>query len=178
MPNKRIQKLAILLLISGLFLVSACSGATTTEGGTPAPTAQPTVWVTTFVTQIIATVPSPTASPLPTTTPFPTATLEWDPYSVPIYYPLAGCPASRLKKGDRATVASLDRPWRISFTEEVLSDPGIRDLTLGETLKIDDGPWCIQGYVVWKIIADSDKTEGFVAEGNGDEYWLLPLPPN
>ncbi len=72
----------------------------------PTPTSQPTLIITQVVTEIITPTPQPV---LPTSPPTqanePTLTPTYDPFSVPIYYPLPDCVASRLHKGDTAIVS-------------------------------------------------------------------------
>ena len=78
--------------------------------------------VTLVVTQVITEVAPPTQQIQVTNTPEntiePTATLwptlagTYDPYSMPIWYPIEGCPASRLHIGDRATVTYGGRAKR------------------------------------------------------------------
>jgi hypothetical protein len=47
-------------------------------------------------------------------------------------------------------------------------------LVAGEELSVIDGPVCERGALVWKVVA-SDGQTGFVAEGDGNTYWLMPL---
>lgn len=159
-----------------MLILSACSG-----GATPTTaevvTVEPTLWLTTHVTQIVATSLPPPPTQIPTSTPWPTATLDWDPWAVPIYYPLFNCSGSRLHIGDMAFVGSLSLPIKISLTNQVFYDPGIRDLEHGETMQVIDGPDCVDGYVVWRVFTSNDGIEGYVPEGDGEQYWLFPLSP-
>jgi hypothetical protein len=140
-------------------------------------TLQPTIWITQVVTQIVATAPSPTPTQIPTSTQFPTSTLAWDPFSAPLYYPISNCAASRLYKGDMAFVGNLAGVPRISLTDQVFADPGIRELVMGEYLHITSNPVCEQNTVIWEVRAISDDTVGYVKEGDGDTYWLFPASP-
>jgi hypothetical protein len=68
----------------------------------------PTVLITQYVTQIVAT---PTITPLapPTSAANQTPSMVevgWDPFTVQIYYPIVGCVASRIHEGDIAYVAN------------------------------------------------------------------------
>lgn len=168
----------IIILLFGVILIFSLNRE---QAAPPPPTAEitqvPTIWVTQFVTQIIATVPSPTPTQIPTSTALPTATLVWDPWSVPLYYPLPDCSASRLKEGDVAFVGYLDGTLRIALSNQIFADPGIRDLVMGEYLHIISEPLCEQNHVIWQVRAISDNTIGFVPEGNGDVYWLFPASP-
>lgn len=76
-----------------------------------------------------------------------------------------------------AFVGYLDGTLRISLTNQVFADPGIRDLVMGEYLHITSEPICEQNHVIWQVRAVSDNTIGYVTEGNGDVYWLFPASP-
>lgn len=164
----------ILLMLLGSF-IAGC-GALSQEAAAPA-NLNPTVVIVQYVTQVVATVtPSPpTATPLPPTA--VTIKTGFDPFSVPIYYPLMGCPvASRIHVGDRVFVAN-DRGGTLGlhYSANVGYAPIIRKLSPGEILDVIDGPYCQTLSLVWKVIAPSDGRLGYVSEGNGNEYWLLPL---
>ncbi len=164
-----------LLLIGFGFFAAACVG-----GGAPPPANQaaPTYFVTQYVTQIVATVPTSTPEPEPTSTPWPTPTLEWDPFAVPVSFPLVGCPGSRLQVGGMAFVAMTDSVAYLYSTYDTDDDPGMRKLVNGEKMYIMDGAWCsTQRKVMWQVYMLSDQRIGFVAEGDGNIYWLLPLSP-
>jgi hypothetical protein len=168
----------ILIVLFGLIIFLSQNR----EQATPIPptvesTLEPTIWITQVVTQIVATAPSPTPTQIPTSTQLPTATLEWDPFSAPLYYPVTDCAASRLKKGDMAFVGNLAGDPRISLTDQVFADPGIRNLVMGEYLQITSNPVCEQDTLIWEARAISDDTVGFVKEGDGDTYWLFPASP-
>jgi hypothetical protein len=130
------------------------------------------------VTQVVATplptlpVPPASATPLPVPTKFDPN----NPINAPIYYPIPGCPASRLHVGDRAFVALTGEKIRIYSTENVLFDPGFRSLVLDEVLQIEDGPACPNEWLIWYVEAEEDGIEGWVPEGDGETYWLLPAP--
>jgi hypothetical protein len=170
--------LVIIAVLFGIILILSLSrAASPPESPTSAVTFVPTIWITPVVTQIVATLPTSTATQIPTSTPYPTATLVWDPFSVPFYYPLADCGASRLKKGEMAFVGFLDRTLRISLSNQVFADPGIRDLGMGELLYITSDPICERNTVIWGVRAISDDTVGFEPEGDGTTYWLFPASP-
>jgi hypothetical protein len=136
----------------------------------------PTVLITQYVTQIVAT---PTITPPPPPTPAvnqtpSTVNVGWDPFTVQIYYPVVGCVASRLHVGDVAYVAngSVD----LLQSKDLDYSPAFRELAPGEMVDIIKGAWCSNGSLIWKV-ATSENEEGFAAEGNGEIYWLLPMPP-
>lgn len=170
--------LIVIIVLFGVIIVLSLNR----ERATPVPPTaeanlEPTIWITQVVTQIVATAPSPTPTQIPTPTPWPTATLEWDPFSQPFYYPLSGCAASRLKKGEMAFVGSLAGNPRISLSDQVFADPGIRNLVMGEYLHIVSNPVCERQTLIWQARAVSDNTVGYVKEGDGVTYWLFPASP-
>jgi hypothetical protein len=65
----------------------------------------------------------------------------------------------------------------IHQTKDIGYAPIWRHLEAGEAMDIVKGPWCDQGSIIWKV-ATADGYVGFVPEGNGQIYWLLPMPPN
>jgi hypothetical protein len=167
-----------LVLLSLAMLASAC----VVSGPSPAPSSQagPTYFLTQFVTQVVATAPTPTPEPTLTKTPWPTPTLEWDPYSAPVSYPLTGCTGSRLHLGGMAFVAITDAVARLYFPYSpptIEDNPGIRSLQVGEIMHITGGPWCENKLLIWQVYMLSDKKEGLVVEGDGNTYWILPMSP-
>jgi hypothetical protein len=136
----------------------------------------PTVLITQYVTQVVAT-PTITPTPLPTSAsnPQPAAVnTGWDPFTVEIYYPIVGCVASRLHEGDVAFVAN--QGVDLYNSKDTGYSPVYRKLAAGEMVDIIKGPWCSAGAVIWKV-GTADGLEGFVPEGDGETYWLLPMPP-
>jgi hypothetical protein len=63
---------------------------------------------------------------------------------------------------------------RIFLSKNIPYDPGVRDLVAGEEMKVLLGPYCDEGWVFWKVKMDSDELVGWVPEGNGEVYFLLP----
>lgn len=137
------------------------------------------------VTQVVTEVITPTAAPqtlptaLPTDTPLPepTATPTWSIVDAPIYYPLPDCVASRLHIGDRAMVSLVGGPNGIRYGLDVHVDTIAVYAQPGDVLEIVGGPWCSHGWIVW-MVRTADGFVGYTPEGNGNEYWLFPLPPN
>jgi len=61
----------------------------------------------------------------------------------------------------------------------VRSDAGrdndlIGEIGPGQAMKIMDGPKCADGWVWWQVRALEIKLEGWTAEGDQQEYWLIP----
>ena len=179
MSRIKAKKQMIPLILVTLFLVStACSFSLFEElNATPQPPV--TIVVTKVITQIVPSTGTPIATDVPvgTLTPSPTvppiAAGTYDPYSVQIYYPIEGCPASRLHIGDRATVTIGGGPNAIRFGSDVRYDSIIGYAQEGERMLIVDGPWCYYNWIVWQVKTDGDFA-GYTPEGNGDEYWLIP----
>jgi hypothetical protein len=176
--NHRSKILIIAMLV--LFTVTtACSISALQEE--PAPTQVPPVTVvfTQVVTQIIlpTLTPEVTVNPEITPTPSPTVQVissgEYDAFSAPQWYPIKGCPASRLHLGDRAFVTRGGGPNGIRFGADVRYDTIIGYAQEGEGMLILDGPFCYYGWLVWQVKTDGGLN-GFTPEGDGEEYWLLP----
>jgi hypothetical protein len=168
-------QIAVLLVCLAL-LVSACVASS--QPPAPASQANPTYYITQYVTQVVATAPTSTPDPTLTPTPWPTPTLEFDPFSVPVHYPLTGCAGSRILKGGMAFVAQTNAAITKIFSSPSPEDnPGMRPLVVGEILYIMDGAWCENKMLIWQVYALSDSLVGFVVEGDGVNYYLLPMSP-
>jgi hypothetical protein len=163
------------LLILSLFLVMTIACVTTAPAA-PTQEIPKTILVTQMVTQVVITpTPEATETPIPTFTPLPspTATATFNPYAVPIYYPLKDCVASRLHVGDVAMVSPGGTANGIRFGLD-LSEENIVDYAQPGTLfVIIGGPYCSRGWIVWEIQMKNGLI-GYTPEGNGSEYWLLP----
>lgn len=140
----------------------------------------PTVVIVQYVTQVVATVtPAPASAQVQaaaTATPAPANfTINgFDPFAQPLYYPIKGCQvASRLHAGERAFVANGASQLGLHASANIGYAPMFRKLEPGEILDVVGGPHCQRLSLVWEVIA-SDGRRGFVAEGDGNETWLLP----
>lgn len=163
------------VVVMSLLLSSACA---TTSQNANQPTLEPIVYVTQYVTQVVATSLPATLTPVPTfTSQAPQAYSGWDPLAQPIYYPVMGCSASRLHLGDRAFVAFVSGLAGLYQANDISYAPLIRKPVTGEIVEIIDGPWCSNTSVVWKVLVLSDESEAYMPEGDGTEYWLLPMQP-
>lgn len=170
--NKPIR-LAFFAIVASQLLLTACTGGAATP---LAPPVRPTILVTQVIVQITATpLPTDTPSP-PTPTPVPTSTPLWDPFSVPIYFPLMNCIASRLHEKDTAFVSWAAGIVGVYVSRDIPWAPLKRYAQPGELFFINRGPWCVDGVLMWKVF-DADGEEGFVPEGDGNTYFLLPAPP-
>lgn len=175
MPGKINKVRGLLVVMLALHLVLSACG--TAPAAAPTATA-PVIYVTQIITQIIPPTPVPmTATPAPTETPQPPSpTPTWDPLSAPIYFPIAGCVASRLHVGDIAMVSLVGGANGIRYGRDLSEDTVIAYVQPGSTVEIVNGPWCSRGWLVW-FVRTGDGVEGFTPEGDGNEYWLLPVRP-
>lgn len=92
-----------------------------------------------------------------------------------VYSPLSGCAASRLHVGDSAFVNY--ETGRVGMRSEPVGKIGdtlIRKLEEGEVLHIIDGPKCDLGWVFWKVRTVYSET-GWIPEGDGSEFWVVPI---
>jgi len=150
----------------------------------------PTVFITPLVTQIIATRSASTATPEEELTSTPIADTSWNPLKVAAYYPIRGCVASRLHIGDAAFVAYNGGKMGVYPSKDIEYSPLVRTTQPGEAFMIVEGPWCVQNTLIWKVNTTNEEDsvgigspmvneiENYVPEGNGEQYWLLPLQSN
>lgn len=108
-----------------------------------------------------------TGSPLqPTVIPSPTA-------RVVIWRPCPDGPTSRLKVGDIAYVTK-EPPIPNRIRKEPNRQGEILGLiNPGGSMDILDGPVCADNWVWWKV--KNADLEGWMAEGDADTYWMIPL---
>jgi hypothetical protein len=83
---------------------------------------------------------------------------------------------SRLHIGDRAYIA-----YQPPLANRVRSQPSldaniIGGIQPGETMQILNGPSCANHWVWWNVRADKDGLKGWTAEGDSENYWLMPSP--
>jgi len=174
----RRKRIYILILVS-LFLSSLACRVEAPRIVLSDETETPTVQV---ITQVITEVITPTPiyippTVAPTQTPEPTETPPFDPGSAPIYYPLKDCVASRLYRGDLASVSMVGGANAIRSSADLSAEGNIMAYAQpGDILKIVDGPYCDIGHIVW-LVETLDLIRGFTPEGNGNEYWLFPVGP-
>jgi hypothetical protein len=179
MKQNKARGLALFLLTASLLAVAlACRVEAPKIILENEPTLAPTVAITQVVTEVVTATPlPPTAtlppSPTPTSPPLPTAT--WDPLSAPIYYPLEDCAASRLKVGGKAFVANGGEVG-IRYGQDIHYDSVATTAQMGDVLDITAGPYCSWGWIIW-MVQTKDGFVGFIPEGNGETYWLLPVAP-
>jgi len=183
MVNKRITRPALLHAAMSLsILLSACIGSSQ-QSSQPEQRNYPTLFITPMVTQVIATRSAPTATPEEESTPTQVLSSSYDPLKVSIYYPVKGCVASRLRVGDAAFVAYNGGQMGVYPSKDIAFAPILRYAQTGEAFLITEGPWCDENTLVWKVETTDEEQiemdiENYVPEGNGEQYWLLPLETN
>ncbi len=104
------------------------------------------------------------------------------PYILPSRTPQAGaysaCPnayPSILHKGDVAMV-SLDPPIENNLRDKPTTESPITgSLEPGEKVNIVGGPACMGYYVWWHVVSQSSGREGYTAEGDFNDYWLVKV---
>jgi hypothetical protein len=85
-----------------------------------------------------------------------------------------GAYPSRLRVGNRASV-SLDPPFPNNVREQAdKTSKFLFTIQPGDLMDIIGGPGCSGGWVWWQIRAVSGKT-GWTSEGDGKDYWLVPI---
>ncbi len=60
-------------------------------------------------------------------------------------------------------------------------EPNLHAKIVGEIgpytrMQLIEGPVCTDGWVWWKIKVENNDLTGWTAEGDGENYWLIPLP--
>jgi hypothetical protein len=91
------------------------------------------------------------------------------------FKPCEDAPFSRLTVGVRAAT-----PREPALPNRVHTEPG-KDAEVsgyivpGQSVLILEGPVCMEGWVWWKVHNEINSVEGWVAEGDELEYWLIPL---
>ena len=89
--------------------------------------------------------------------------------------PCEDAPYSRLVTGMRAAT-----PREPALPNRIHTEPG-KDSEItgyilpGQSVLILEGPECKDGWVWWSVSNEINKVEGWVAEGDEAEYWLIPL---
>lgn len=110
--------------------------------------------------------PPPTPTPTPTYTPDPS--IPWSPCEDVTFL-------TRLTNGMRAKVS--EEP---AIANRVRIEPDNESLIVGyiqpgELVEIIAGPVCANGWIWWNVIGLIQGTTGWTSEGNGSEYWLIPV---
>ncbi len=142
--------------------------------GTPLPTSTPLAVV--ILPTETSVPPTETSIPVqPTNTVTPTVL---PPTPTPAEGPWEACTntyLSRLRVGDKAFVA-FDPPLANRVRERPNLDATILgNIEPGEEIEILGGPACNTRWVWWEIRSLSTNLQGWTAEGDGEDYWLVPF---
>ncbi len=134
--------------------------ATSEPSQTPVPTDIPAATIAPEATN----APATTAAPVSTSTQSAPSTWQACP----------GAGLSQLHVGNKAMV-SLDPP----LANNVRAEPDKNAKYLfaiqpGEVVDITNGPGCSNNWVWWAIKTQDGRT-GWTAEGDGTDYWLVPV---
>ena len=90
----------------------------------------------------------------------------------------SACPnayPSVLHNGDVAMV-SFDPPVENNLRDKPSTESPITGtLEPGERVNIVGGPACMSDYVWWHVVSRSSGREGWTAEGDWNDYWLVKV---
>jgi hypothetical protein len=89
--------------------------------------------------------------------------------------PCAQAPPSRLQTGQLAEVSLYpDVPNNVRQNPD-LDAKLLGKIQPGEVVKIREGPACADGLVWWRVRSQRSTLAGWTAEGDADDYWLVPI---
>ena len=127
-------------------------------------------------TDVPEPTPRPTNTDVPVVVQQPTATTAVNFTPTPrVYSPLSECAASRLHVGDSAFINfETGRVGMRSKPVAKIGDTLVRKLEEGEIVHVIDGPVCDLGWVFWKVRTVYSET-GWIPEGDGSEFWVVPI---
>ena len=172
------------ILIGGFFLLrnldiqKLIAGRVEEQTQLPSRTPLPTSTVLAVVLQPSET-PMPPTETAPPNPPTSTGTSTEPPATpTPAEGPWEACTntyLSRLRVGDKAYVA-FDPPLANRVRERPNLDAAILgNIEPGEEIEILGGPACNTRWVWWEVRSLSTNLQGWTAEGDGEDYWLVPL---
>jgi len=145
------------------------------EVDTPAPTFTPQ-----SIRSEIPTLTSvPTSTRTRVITPTPTHRTTHTPTVTPTEDSWIACQdtyPSRLHTGDRAYVSSTPFLANRVRSKPSLNGNIIGRIQPGKYMEILDGPACSNEWVWWHVRAEEDGLVGWTAEGDSENYWLVPAP--
>lgn len=85
-----------------------------------------------------------------------------------------GAPLSRLNTGMKAYVSFVPPLANRVRTEAGTHARILGHIQPGEEVAILDGPGCANGWVWWRVRSEVTGLTGWTAEGDIDNYWLIP----
>jgi serine/threonine protein kinase len=183
----------LLSLVGGLGIYTYMFKATSTQESTQTMSPSQTIIVLTSPSvESMTPTPAPemetTLTPTPTNTPIstipivttyhPTETTETiaatSTESNLTWMPCPGIYASRLHVGDQAFVS-----YNPPLANRVRTQPNAASTVLGyiqpgEKIEIIGGPVCSNDWIWWQIRSISNNLTGWTAEGDKQNYWLVP----
>lgn len=125
--------------------------------------------------EVIQEEPTPTDTPL-SPSPTPEAPVEDPRKYPPVYEPIPGCAASRLKPGMWTFVSIGGGQNAIRSNPDLhAGDNWVGVAEEGELLLVVGGPECNLKHIVWEVWKDNELT-GWTPESDGTEFWLEPFP--
>jgi serine/threonine protein kinase len=171
--DTELAKTATALYLSQIVSATPISSATERppESATSGLTTNPTL--TSSPTQSPSQTESPSATLFPTHTPVPSPTIV--PPAIPTWMPCPGTYPSRLQAGIQAFV-SYDPPLanRVRTQPNGVA-PVVGFIQPGEQVAIIGGPICSDDWIWWQIRSLQSGMTGWTAEGDKQNYWLVPL---
>ena len=175
-----ITRIFYLFLLPLALLTLACSISrpikSTPVGSSNAPSPTPPIQTQTPATPS----PEPSRTPTPTQTVTPTETVTVTPVIV--------CPAAPktrfTKVGDKGRVTDTKGvlPTRLRRSPEISNSNILKLLPDKTEFEIIGGPVCTvvkdtgQAFVFWQVKIDTDPFKGWIAEGDGNGYFIEPIP--
>lgn len=127
-------------------------------GSTPAPT------IRVITIQVISSSGRATAFP------YGTPGVQTTPWEA-----CKGTYLSRLQVGDLAYVSYTPPRQNNIRKMPYVTEDKVGELDPGEKVEIIKGPSCSDGYIWWKVTSEKDGLTGWTAEGDIDNYWLIPI---
>jgi serine/threonine protein kinase len=113
--------------------------------------------------------------PTATGTARPKPTLTVTSIDTEAYFPFPDCPATHLHIGDWSIVNPKGSPNFVrSSSDNHPSDNIIGSAQPGEMIHIAGGPECVNHWMMWQVNTSSGL-DGWTAETNGDQFYILPL---
>jgi len=133
----------------------------------------PTATLTAIVVPAVTRAPTQEIDLTPISTIMPSQQPTADPRAT--WQPCANTYPSRLHVGDQAMVGYT--PY---LPNRVRSQPNTTSIVLGflqpgEKMEILEGPTCANQWVWWRVHSLKTGLTGWTVEGDGTNYWLVPL---
>ncbi|MCL4247075.1 MAG: hypothetical protein KJ065_02865 [Anaerolineae bacterium] len=118
---------------------------------------------------------SPDALLTPTLTPSPIVAPTATPAATATIPDCAGAPPAIIAVGGRAMITPGTTPNRFRRVPG-LSGQVIGHIESGEQFSVIGGPECADSHRWWQV--DFEGNVGWTADGEGDQYWIVPIEPS